>query len=105
MKNLIFLAIVTFLIVACTGNHASSQREPQPGDTLYTAEAAMDIYDQDPNRALVIIDSALLVGNVDDDLATMLKAKIYCHSNMEQHLYTARQMLEGLLESDLYQSI
>ena len=92
-------------MVACTGNHASSQRELQPGDTLYTAEAAMDIYDQDPNRALVIIDSALIVGNVDDDLATMLKAKIYCHSNMEQHLDMARQMLEGLLDSDLYQSI
>ena len=105
MKKLLFLAIVTYLMVACMGNHASSQREPQSGDTLYTAEAAMDIYDQDPNRALVIIDSALLVGNVDDDLATMLKAKIYCHSNMEQHLDTARQMLEGLLESDFYQSI
>ena len=105
MKKLFFLAIVAFLMMACMGNHASSQREPQSGDTLYTAEAAMDIYDQDPNRALVIIDSALIVGNIDDDLATMLKAKIYCHSNMEQHLDTARQMLEGLLESDLYQSL
>ena len=41
MKKLLFLAIVTYLMVACTGNHASSQREPQSGDTLYTAEAAM----------------------------------------------------------------
>jgi len=105
MKKLFFLTIVTFLMVACTGHHATSQREPQPSDTLYTAEAAMYIYDQDPNQALVIIDSALLVGNIDDDLATMLRAKVYCHSNMEQHLDTARQMLEGLVESDLYQSL
>jgi len=65
----------------------------------------MYIYDQDPNQALVIIDSALLIGNIDDDLATMLKAKVYSQSNVEQHLDTARQMLEGLLESELYQSV
>jgi AraC-like DNA-binding protein len=72
----------------------------QPSDTLYTAEVAMDVFNQDPSRALVIIDSALLVGNVDDNLATMLKAKIYSQSNKEQHLDTAQQMLEGLMESD-----
>lgn len=105
MKKLFFLAIVTFLMMACTGHHATSQHEPQPSDTLYTAEAAMEIYDQDPHRALVIIDSALLVGNIDDDLATMLKAKVYSQSNEEQRLDTALQMLEGLLESELYQSI
>ena len=92
MKRALFLVIVAFLMVACTGRHATSQHEPQPSDTLYTAEAAMEIYDQDPNQALVIIDSALLVGNIDDDLATMLRAKVYCHSNMEQHLDTARQL-------------
>ena len=92
MKRALFLVIVAFLMVACTGRHATSQHEPQPSDTLYTAEAAMEIYDQDPNQALVIIDSALLVGNIDEDLATMLRAKVYCHSNMEQHLDTARQL-------------
>lgn len=92
-------------MMACTGHHATSQHEPQPSDTLYTAEAAMEIYDQDPHRALVIIDSALLVDNIDDDLATMLKAKVYSQSNEEQRLDTALQMLEGLLESELYQSI
>jgi hypothetical protein len=60
----------------------------------------MEVFEQDPNRALVIIDSALLMGNVDDDLATMLKAKVYIQSNNEQHLDTAQQMLEGLMERD-----
>lgn len=84
MKKLLFLAILTFLMIACTGNKTTSQREPQPSDTLYTAEAAMYIYDQDPNQALVIIGSARLVGNIDDDLATMLKAKIYSHPAQDQ---------------------
>lgn len=100
MKKALLLAIVAFLLVSCTGSQTTPKHEAQPSDTLYSAETAMDIYDQDPSRALVIIDSALLVGNVDDDLATMLKAKIYSHSNKEQHLDTARQMLEGLMESN-----
>lgn len=100
MKKALLLAIVAFLLVSCTGSQNTPKHEAQPSDTLYTAETAMDIYDQDPSRALVIIDSALLVGSVDDDLATMLKAKIYSHSNKEQHLDTARQMLEGLMESN-----
>ena len=100
MKKALLLAMVAFLLVSCTGSQSTPKHEAQPSDTLYSAETAMDIYDQDPSRALVIIDSALLVGNVDDDLATMLKAKIYSHSNKEQHLDTARQMLEGLMESN-----
>ena len=43
MKKLLFLAIVTFLMIACTGNKTTSQRELQPSDTLYTAEAAKQL--------------------------------------------------------------
>lgn len=89
---------LTLLTLGCTGE-GESHRKGQSSDTLYTAEAAMEVFEQDPNRALVIIDSALLMGNVDDDLATMLKAKVYIQSNNEQHLDTAQQMLEGLMES------
>lgn len=107
-KGIYFLYIVLSfaLTVGCTG---SSGREnghnPHASDTLYTAEAAMEVFSQDPHRALVIIDSALLVGNVDGDLATMLKAKVYSQSNEEQHLDTARQMLEGLMESDYVENL
>lgn len=90
---------LTLLMLGCTGE-GESHRKGQSSDTLYTAEAAMEVFEQDPNRALVIIDSALLMGNVDDDLATMLKAKVYIQSNNEQHLDTAQQMLEGLMASD-----
>ncbi len=95
----IILYIVTAALAVGCGGHENG-RDPQPSDTLYTAEVAMEVFNQDPGRALVIIDSALLVGNVDDDLATMLKAKIYSQSNKAQQLDTAQQMLEGLMESD-----
>ncbi|MDY6371704.1 MAG: hypothetical protein SPL12_05325 [Bacteroidales bacterium] len=34
-------------------------------DTLHTSEVAMSVYYHHPDRALQIIDSALLVGNID----------------------------------------
>lgn len=95
----IILYIVTAALAVGCGGHENG-RGPQPSDTLYTAEVAMEVFNQDPGRALVIIDSALLVGNVDDNLATMLKAKIHNQSNKAQQLNTAQQMLEGLMESD-----
>ena len=98
VQHIILYIVTAALIVGCGGRE--NGRDPQPSDTFYTAEVAMEVFNQDPGRALVIIDSALLVGNVDDDLATMLKAKIYSQSSKEQHLDTAQQMLEGLMESD-----
>ena len=50
-------------------------------DTLYREKAAMDIYASQPERALQIIDSAVILGNMDplrSDLlrATVLAAKV-----------------------------
>ena len=97
-QHIVLYIVISVLAVGCGGRE--NGRALQQSDTLYTAEVAMEVFNQDPGRALVIIDSALLVGNVDDDLATMLKAKIYSQSNKAQQLDTAQQMLEGLMESD-----
>ena len=102
MKKVVYLYIICILVVvmvACSGGEKRA-RMSQPSDTLYTAEAAMDIFDQNPERAFVIIDSAILVGNVDEDLATWFKARLFSQSNKAQNLDTARQMLEGLMESN-----
>ena len=50
---------------------------PRPADTLYTAKAAMDVYASQPERALQIIDSAEIVGNLSDFRADLLRAKVY----------------------------
>lgn len=97
-QHILLYIVIAALAVGCGGHE--NGRALQPSDTLYTAEVAMEVFNQDPGRALVIIDSALLVGNVDDNLATMLKAKIHNQSNKAQQLDTAQQMLEGLMESD-----
>ena len=47
-----------------------------PTDTLYTAEKALMVYDYEPERALLIIDSAVIVGNVSDWWADKHRALI-----------------------------
>ena len=79
---------------------SDQKREPEANDTLYTSEAAMKVFAYDPERALVIIDSGLLVGSIDDDVAKLLRAKVYSQSLIEKQQDTAQQILMSLLESD-----
>lgn len=46
-------------------------------DTIHTLRAAMSIYGYQPERALQIIDSALIVGNIDEVQAEQCRARIY----------------------------
>ena len=59
-QHIILYIVIIILAVGCGGHE--NGRVLQPSDTLYTAEVAMDVFNQDPSRALVIIDSALLMG-------------------------------------------
>ena len=73
---------------------------PQASDTLYTAQAAMLLYGTDPERALTLIDSALIVGNVDAYEADYLRAKVYAHSPVDHRLDEAIALCEDLLQRD-----
>ena len=84
MKQRWFFALLWIaLISGCTNSgilsddNVARDRVSQPSDTLYTLEAAMDAFALDPERALLIIDSAEIVGNLSDFGADMLRAKVY----------------------------
>ena len=74
--------------------------DSQASDTLYTARAAMLTYGTDPERALTIIDSALIVGNVDAFEADYLRAKVYAHSPVDHRLDEALALCQDLLQRD-----
>ena len=101
------IVIAAILMVGCTGNGSLPFGEgggryhvPQASDSLYTEEAAMDVYNTQPERALLIIDSAEIVGNVTEYRASMLRAKVFCLTCEEERLDTALQICEALLQSD-----
>lgn len=66
LHHIIYIAIAALLMVGCMGG-SGTKHVPQACDTLYTEEAAMDVYAREPERALEIIDSALIVGNVSNN--------------------------------------
>ena len=105
--QLILYLVVLTVSMGCTGNGSLPLGEgggrghvPQAGDSLYTEERAMDIYAREPERALRIIDSAEVVGNVSDFRAELLRARVYAYPGDAMNLDTARQMGVALLEHD-----
>ncbi len=71
--------LVLLAVTACTGGE-STKTVPQSSDTLYTEQAVLDIYDTLPQRALQLLDSAVVVGTMPRYRADMLRAKVYCAS-------------------------
>ena len=82
------LAIAAILIVGCTGKgkDTASSREPQDSDTLYTWRAAMQVYGYQPERALQIIDSAVIVGNMSEVWADANRARVYSMTQMNEQV-------------------
>ncbi len=99
--NLYIICLLAVAAVACSG--PENGNAPVSNDTVYSEKAILSIYGSDPQRALTMIDSGLLVGTLDEEQATLLRARVYCYSPNEWPLDTVNQILEGLMESDFAQ--
>ena len=99
VTHFIFYVVLALFAVSCTNTDSEVKYEPKPGDTIYTSDAALAVFDRNPERALVIIDSAVIVGNIDENLAKMLRAKVLCQSTADLHFEEALQICEALMES------
>lgn len=108
------LTLVAVLMAGCsgTGKGTDNGRATQTGDTIYTAQAAMSIYGYQPERALQIVDSAVIVGNLSEVRADICRARIYGMTQMydqldsllggpkDIHLDSAQALGERLLMHD-----
>ena len=101
MKRLLYLLLISIVVImtSCTGG-TTMKREPHLSDTLYTAKAAMKIYDYNPTRALLIIDSAEIVGNMSHDRADYYRARIFTMTLEGMHLDSAQKICQSLMNSD-----
>lgn len=93
IQHIILYIVIVILSASCGGHE--NEREPQTSDTLYTAEKVRDTFYQDPQRALVILDSAERLGNINRTEATLLRAHFY--SNNEATLDSSRTLCIQLL--------
>ena len=96
-QSLYLIIIIAAVLMGCTGNGSTkkvggssqseaSQGSSAPADTIHTRQAAMSIYGYQPERALQIIDSALIVGNVDEVQAEQCRARIYSFTRMHDQM-------------------
>ena len=72
----------------------------QTSDTLYTEKAAMETYANNPDRALLIIDSAEIVGNLTDIRADLLRAVVYSRTYEDIQLDSAIIIGERLIQNE-----
>ena len=113
MKQISLWIIAAVLMMGCTSrNRGDIKTTSLPQDTVYTQQAAMAVYGYQPERALQIIDSAVIVGNLSEVWADVNRARIYSQSQMKEQLDsllggpkdvrldTARAIAERLLNHD-----
>lgn len=108
MKNNSIIVFILPLLVlfGCTGKgirSSESMGSSQPSDTIYTEKAALSIYATQPERALQIIDSAEIVGNLTDVKAEFLRAIVYSRTIESIQYDSAILIAERLMENDKVQ--
>ena len=93
-RYIYIICIAVLAIMGCTGeNNDSKKYARQPKDTVHTAEKAMAVFEYDPVRALEIVDSAVIVGNLPDWWADFYRARIYSSTQVPELLDS---MLHGV---------
>lgn len=90
MRHILFI-IGIILLTGCTSKNKGPLPDKEENgigffssssDTIHTMKAAMGIYAYHPKRALQIIDSAVIVGNLSKLQAEQCKARIYSMTQM-----------------------
>ncbi len=91
------------MFAGCEAGRKQASYFPQASE--YTAQAAMMIYGTDPDRALTMIDSARIVGNIDEYFADFLRAKVYANSIEDPRPDAAIALCLQLLQHDSTQAV
>lgn len=101
MRNVLqVLLFVSILAFACCGRNNSVRHIPHLGDTPYQEDSVLVAYGYHPDRALVMLDSALLLGNINEYRAQFIRAKIYSKSLLKQRQDSAILICKQLLKHD-----
>ena len=101
MRNVLqVLLFVSMMAFASCGKNNSARHIPNLGDTPYQEDSVLVAYAYHPDRALVMLDSALLLGNINEYRAQFIRAKIYSKSLIKQRQDSAILICKQLLKHD-----
>ena len=101
MRNVLqVLLFVSILVFASCGRNNSARHILNLGDTPYQEDSVLVAYGYHPDRAIVMLDSALLLGNINEYRAQFIRAKIYSKSLLKQRQDSAILICKQLLKHD-----
>ena len=100
MKPIHIIMICSILVLTGCRGGKSVRQVPHLGNTPYQPDSILVTYATDPERALNLLDSALLLGNINDYRGQYIRAKIYSKSLTEQRLDSAIMICKELLTHD-----
>ncbi len=93
--------ILLLLIIAGCGKQGKTVRHiPNMENTPYQIDSIMLTYGSDPERALVMLDSAVILGHLSDYTEQFIRATIFSKSLEQQQQDSAQHICEALLNHD-----
>ncbi len=93
--------LAPLLLLSSCGEGGKSVRQlPHLGNTPYQQDTILVTYATNPERALTLLDSALLLGNISEYRSQFIRAKIYSKSLVEQRQDSAILICKALLTHD-----
>ncbi|MCR4918782.1 MAG: helix-turn-helix domain-containing protein [Prevotella sp.] len=103
--HLLLIALVAAIVapfICCThnGGSAGTSQEVQDVDTSYIEARVQAIYEEEPERALSMIQSAEISGSLPSFRADLLRARLFTMSVNDQRQETAQSLCEQLLHND-----
>lgn len=102
MRQIVHLIIIyaALLTLAGCGDGKSVRQLPHLGNTPYQQDTIQVTYATNPERALTLLDSALLLGNISEYRGQVIRARIYSKSLVEQRQDSAILICKELLGHD-----
>ncbi|MCR4604201.1 MAG: helix-turn-helix domain-containing protein [Prevotella sp.] len=92
--------LVILILIGCGKKGKSPRQYADIGNTPYQEDTILLTYGTHPERALVLLDSAFLLGNIDEFHEQLCRATIYSRSLEGQRQDSALAISEALLQHD-----
>lgn len=96
MKKVIYLILLAVSVLSGCMGGGGTKAVTQEGDPRYTRQEAMSIYAYQPVRALQILDSAVIVGDLSQWQADVFRARIYSSTLMPNQVDSLLGGPEGI---------
>ena len=102
MRQIVHLIIIyaALLTLVDCGDGKSVRQLSHLGDTPYQQDTILETYATNPERALTLLDSALLLGNISEYRGQVIRARIYSKSLVVQRQDSAILICKELLGHD-----